>query len=113
MSFSLTKPGCFQELPGYSQPLDAGPGTHDARRYLLLEQDLAEQFSWRLAHKAFHLHVQERSENLGVVQAGLFHEFMNGARFVRAKELVDRFLLRRGATSAQGSYAVPQRALPL
>jgi len=71
---------------------DAGLFACDANPYLLLQQDFAELFARQLPDDAFHLQVKERSQNLGRVQAGAFHDVVDGLRFVCAEQFVQLFL---------------------
>src|SRR5713226_2421418 len=71
----------------------------DADPYLLLQQDFAELFARQLPDDAFHLQVKERSQNLGRVQARVFHDVVNGLWFVCAEQFVQLFLraIERGS----------------
>jgi hypothetical protein len=51
---------------------DAASIAGGANSYLVLQQDFAELFAGQLPDDAFHLHVKERSQNLGRVQAYAF-----------------------------------------
>jgi len=57
--------------------LDADLAVRDASPYLPLQQGFAELFSRQLPDDSFHLQVEERSQNLGRVQARAIYDVVD------------------------------------
>ena len=58
----------------------------------MLEQNLAELLAGELPNDAFHLQIEQRSQNLGRVQGGAFDDVVDGAGVVHAEQVVNLFL---------------------
>jgi hypothetical protein len=65
------------------------PRANDANPYLPLQQDFAELLARQLPDNAFHLQIEERSQNFGRVQAGAFHDVIDVHWRVRAEQFVE------------------------
>jgi hypothetical protein len=73
-------------------------------------------FAGQLADHAFHLQVEERSQNLRRVQAGVFHEFVDVAGFFGGQQFVKAFFGRAESGGSQevallgfGAFGLYQR----